>query len=198
MICPRDAEISSQNKANTGRRVLRQALSSSADVAHQLTLLLISLEFCCPSSPGEAFSLVEDLEVRSDHWTVIRTEYQQSRARAHGQTSVIQLAYLIRLRLLLQHRQWDGLPSALSNLAGVLGMADPAADSAPDRYSLWIVHLELHYVQLRALWEGRAGNDSLAKSFIKQAYALMDRVADSGALRQLRQSGGQLEVCNRQ
>lgn len=112
---------------------------------------------------------------------------------------VVQLALLIKTRIAFVHRRWELVPTVLAELAASIGWSDssPSTDLVSDQKEerTWLACLNIHYLILRALWEGRVGNDSVAKEIMKRAYALMDETADKKVFNELRANGGVITVC---
>lgn len=112
---------------------------------------------------------------------------------------IVQLALLIKARITFVHRRWELVPTALAEFASSIGWSDssPPTDllSGQKEERTWLACLNIHYLILRALWEGRIGNDSVAKEIMKRAYALMDETADKKVFSELRANGGVITVC---
>lgn len=66
--------------------------------------------------------------------------------------------------------------------------------SANEDLYAWHANLRLHCTLFRVLWYGRSGNDALAKTLLKESYALMDVMTDDRKLAKLRANGGILKV----
>lgn len=112
---------------------------------------------------------------------------------------IVQLALLIKARITFVHRRWELVPTALAEFASSIGWSDsnPPAEllSGQKEERTWLACLNIHYLILRALWEGRIGNDNVAKEIMKRAYALMDETADKKVFNELRANGGVITVC---
>ncbi|ADV25198.1 Hypothetical Protein CGB_L1630C [Cryptococcus gattii WM276] len=119
---------------------------------------------------------------------------QANEARRNNHQMVVQLALLIKTRIAFVHRRWELVPTVLAELAASIGWSDssPSTDLVSDQKEerTWLACLNIHYLILRALWEGRVGNDSVAKEIMKRAYALMDETADKKVFNELRANGG--------
>lgn len=112
---------------------------------------------------------------------------------------IVQLALLIKTRIAFVHRRWELVPTVLAELASSIGWSDssPSTDliSGQKEERTWLACLNIHYLILRALWEGRIGNDNVTKEIMKRAYALMDETADKKVFNELRANGGVITVC---
>ncbi|KIR58032.1 hypothetical protein I314_05997 [Cryptococcus bacillisporus CA1873] len=119
---------------------------------------------------------------------------QANEARRNNHQMIVQLALLIKTRIAFVHRRWELVPTVLAELASSIGWSDssPSTDmiSGQKEERTWLACLNIHYLILRALWEGRIGNDNVAKEIMKRAYALMDETADKKVFNELRANGG--------
>ncbi|KIR32042.1 hypothetical protein I352_05671 [Cryptococcus deuterogattii MMRL2647] len=169
-----------QGKFNLGKKLVQTALAASRDNAvHRYSLCLLYLEYI--ESTGSA------------DFQTIATEFLNE-ARRNNHQMIVQLALLIKSRIAFVHRRWELVPTVLAELASSIGWSDnsPPTDliSGQKEERTWLACLNIHYLILRALWEGRIGNDNVAKEIMKRAYALMDETADKKVFNELRANGG--------
>ncbi|OWZ64792.1 hypothetical protein AYX14_06385 [Cryptococcus neoformans] len=169
-----------QGKFNLGKKLVQTALAASRDNAvHRYSLCLLYLEYVESTGPANFLN--------------IATEFLNE-ARKNNHQMIVQLALLIKARITFVHRRWELVPTALAEFASSIGWSDsnPPADllSGQKEERTWLACLNIHYLILRALWEGRIGNDNVAKEIMKRAYALMDETADKKVFNELRANGG--------
>lgn len=127
------------------------------------------------------FSLIDDLE---------------KEARTQGHKEVVQIAHLARLSGMIRQRRWDSLLKAFEESAQVLDSpSDSAATSNPPSHSDQV--FLFHFLILRALVQGRAGQDDEARQNLKRLYRLMDSASGTKAMKRLREDGGLLRVRSR-
>ncbi|ODN98018.1 hypothetical protein I350_07660 [Cryptococcus amylolentus CBS 6273] len=123
---------------------------------------------------------------------------QANEAERNKHQEIVQLASLLKARIAFVHRRWELVPSTLVALAGALNSpfsdhTSVPADLLPGASELeqsWLASMHVHYLTLKALWEGRRGDDAVTKAVLKQVYALMDMSSDKGTFNALRASGG--------
>jgi hypothetical protein len=152
-------------------------------------LLLIEV-----SDGPEALAVVEDMTVSALSTStrgssLSRVQKAGNRAASFPLSS---LATIIRLRLLVEHRQWDRIPKAVVDLEQRLAGLGP--ETHPED-QIWKQYLEKHLPLYRALWEGRSGDDAAARVSLKTAYGLLDQALEDGSLLPLRANGGVVRVC---
>ncbi|EIW69189.1 hypothetical protein TREMEDRAFT_31472 [Tremella mesenterica DSM 1558] len=110
----------------------------------------------------------------------------ESCSRGHRQMS--QVLRTARVRLCFTHRFWHRLSHDLDALQSSLDTVGSASDTASS--ASWSTTLRAQYLLLKALWEGRRGNDSAVKGILKEVYRLMDEATEKGSLVDLRGNGG--------
>nr|XP_019049917.1 hypothetical protein I302_00337 [Kwoniella bestiolae CBS 10118]OCF28847.1 hypothetical protein I302_00337 [Kwoniella bestiolae CBS 10118] len=119
---------------------------------------------------------------------------QSAEAYAKSHMQIVQLTAFTKARFVFVYRRWELASQTLSALSSVIGSIDDLSQNiqlsgqGDDR--TWRASLIIHYMILRALWEGRIGNDNNARACLKQIYALMDETAENGIFNILRANGG--------
>ncbi|ODN72825.1 hypothetical protein L202_08258 [Cryptococcus amylolentus CBS 6039] len=173
-----------QGKFNLGKRLVRNGLAACKnDHCHRYGLYLLHLEHIETTGPGEYLNIVTEFLNEAE-----RNKHQE----------IVQLASLLKARIAFVHRRWELVPSTLVALAGALNSpfsdhTSVPADLLPGASELeqsWLASMHVHYLTLKALWEGRRGDDAVTKAVLKQVYALMDMSSDKGTFNALRASGG--------
>nr|ODO02711.1 hypothetical protein L204_01450 [Cryptococcus depauperatus CBS 7855] len=123
---------------------------------------------------------------------------QAKEARLNQHTLVLQLALLIKTRITFVHRRWEVVSIALADFASAIGWSDETSPTELLRIEngqqIWLTSLCVHYLLLRALWEGRIGNDAVAKGIMKKLYVLMDETADKKVFNSVRATGGVMSI----
>ncbi|KAK4685187.1 hypothetical protein P7C73_g4969, partial [Tremellales sp. Uapishka_1] len=161
-------------KSNHGFRLAKQALQTtgSDDVAHRYTLLLFLLEHAAQSNQADFLGTANALE-------------NEAKSRSHPQ--MVQLVHMAKLAYFFSHRRWDMVPSALQDCADSIGWSDEGEARVTND---WVATFTIQYLQIRALWEGRIGNDVVAKRVIRKIYIVMDDATDRGIFLSLRATAG--------
>ncbi|WVW79689.1 hypothetical protein I302_101659 [Kwoniella bestiolae CBS 10118] len=169
-----------QNKTNLGKRMVQQALNNNRNqTSHRYALHLLYLEFVGQNGSPEFLSVCDELMA-------------EAYAKSHMQ--IVQLTAFTKARFVFVYRRWELASQTLSALSSVIGSIDDLSQNiqlsgqGDDR--TWRASLIIHYMILRALWEGRIGNDNNARACLKQIYALMDETAENGIFNILRANGG--------
>lgn len=147
--------------------------------AHRYRLYLLLIDNPTACTTPDAIGVTEDLE---------------EEARINGHFEVVQIAHLARQSALIRQRRWDSLLKVFEESAAVLdptpeilaGFNDP--DPGVCQYMLF------HFLILRALVQGRAGEEDGARTQLKRLYQMMDSAAGSQFMMKLRANGGVLQV----
>ncbi|WVQ83509.1 hypothetical protein IAT38_005650 [Cryptococcus sp. DSM 104549] len=175
-----------QGRFNLGKRLVQQSLSSNkGNPSHRYGQYLLYLEFIETTGSAESLNVADEL---------------LNEATKNNHHAIIQLASLIKARFTFVHRRWELVPTALSSFASAISFSetsDPSASPPPlavGKEGVWMASLTIHYLLLRTLWEGRVGNDVVAKGMMKRVYGLMDETAEKGVFDQLRRDGGVFSV----
>ncbi|WVN85468.1 uncharacterized protein L203_100614 [Cryptococcus depauperatus CBS 7841] len=173
-----------QGKFNFGKRLIQSALTACKnDISHRYNLYLVYLEHIEHAGPVEYLSVVDELI---------------KEARLNKHTLVLQLALLIKTRITFVHRRWEVVSIALADFASAIGWSDETSPTELLRIEngqqIWLTSLCVHYLLLRALWEGRIGNDAVAKGIMKKLYVLMDETADKKVFNSVRATGGVMSI----
>jgi hypothetical protein len=103
------------------------------------------------------------------------------------------LAHIIRIRAHFSLRRWDNLLATLDESEALFGTND-VFSTGEQTTSPFRLALLMHYLNMRALYHGRAGDDANAKLQLIRLYPLMDAAIDKGTLTELRNSGGMVTV----
>ncbi|WVR04107.1 hypothetical protein IAU60_001106 [Kwoniella sp. DSM 27419] len=124
---------------------------------------------------------------------IARLAFIQLDVRDNGHAEVEQLLLCARVRFLFVTRRWEAVPQALQDFERAMPWLTEMQDSGVSSFGLeasWKIYLALHYLMLAALWEGRAGSDSVAKILFRQLYILIDGAMAKGIFETLRRTGG--------
>ncbi|WWC59919.1 uncharacterized protein I303_102481 [Kwoniella dejecticola CBS 10117] len=173
-----------QSKFNLGKRMIQQSLSNNKEnTRHRYALYLLYLEFVESTGSADFLIVADDL---------------MAEAHSKNHVQVIQLAALTKARFVFVSRKWEYAAQALSSLSAVLGIAEDLSNIAHFEGSpvekLWHTSVLVHYLTLRALWEGRTGNDTLAKTTLQTIYTTMDGISESGIMNTIRANGGVMTI----
>ncbi|WVQ77813.1 hypothetical protein IAR50_007503 [Cryptococcus sp. DSM 104548] len=173
-----------QGKFNLGKRLIRNGLTACKnDPHHRYGLYLLYLEHIEINGPGEYLNIVTEL---------------LKEAQRSNHLQIVQLALLLKARIAFVHRRWELVPSSLAAFANALDSPFSDNSSVPtnmlpgvsQQEQTWLASMNVHYLILKALWEGRSGNDAVTKMVLKQVYGLMDLSSEKGTFSSLRASGG--------
>ncbi|GMK54396.1 hypothetical protein CspeluHIS016_0109820 [Cutaneotrichosporon spelunceum] len=169
-----------KDKANHAKRIIKQALAVTPreDVAHRYNLKLLHMNHLLKASNVELLQVVKEFEAD---------------ARGQGYTDVVLLAHIIRIRAHFSLRRWDNLLATLDESQALFGTDDVFTSGDPATASFRLVLL-MHYLNMRALYHGRAADDANAKKQLSRLYPLMDRAMEKGMLSELRSSGGVVTI----
>lgn len=164
-------------QSNTGRRMIAQALKrcNPDDHGGRYALCFLLAENCESGAFENAFTALEQIERES---------------QTHGHAQVTDLARIAKVRLAFVQRKWDHVESAM----GMLSAALQRPGSAEHSSSPWRTYVESQYLHLRALWEGRQGNDDVVKAILKQLYGFVDDANEMGAFDEIRELGGVIPI----
>ncbi|BEI80128.1 hypothetical protein CcaverHIS002_0106570 [Cutaneotrichosporon cavernicola] len=169
-----------KDKANHAKRIIKQALAATPreDVAHRYNLNLLHMNHLLKASNVELLQVVKEFEAD---------------ARAHGHMDVVLLAHIIRIRAHFSLRRWDNLLAMLDESEALFGTNEVFTSGDPTTTSFRLVLL-MHYLNMRALYHGRAADDANAKKQLSRLYPLMDHAMEKGMLSELRSSGGMVTI----
>ncbi|KAL7419874.1 hypothetical protein Q5752_005790 [Cryptotrichosporon argae] len=161
-----------QHKLNQGRKLVRQYIASTSrhEVAHRYAL---------------HFQLLESAENDLDEFQSAANAFE-AEASANRHVAIVQVIRLVRLRASFVQRMWDAVPFLLDGCAQCL--------DDDGKHDAWSMAFESQYLLLRALYEGRIGDDASVKAILKRVYAVMDLASELGVHRDLRRNGGVLEL----
>ncbi|KLT39373.1 hypothetical protein CC85DRAFT_251330 [Cutaneotrichosporon oleaginosum] len=165
-----------KDKANHAKRIIKHALASTPreDVAHRYNLHLLHMNHLLKAGNVELLQVVKEFEAD---------------AEAQGHQDVVLLARIIRIRAHFSLRRWDNLLTTLDESEALFGTDEVHTSGEPATSSFRLVLL-MHFLNMRALHYGRAGDDVNAKKQLSRLYPLMDAAIDKGKLAEMRKSGG--------